>query len=271
MIETEEIPTQSKTLNYDVRYVAFIDILEFQELIAELDKNHNLVSRIRALLQVVHNPNVAGHTFPNSDLRARSISDAVAISTAVNADGLAHMLGNIEILALKLLDRGYFLRGAVVKGLLFHDDQQLFGSGFISAYQLESTISRYPRVMLTNDVVLDIQQYVSQNYPHLSKDQIRNSLDGSRHLHILRPYREDLDRFVNDEAECKRVVLCLSGIKSLIERRFDEALDTPARFEKVQWFAKYWNGVFGDLYHSLRIHGPGLAGPYAFAAATRRG
>jgi hypothetical protein len=34
-----------------------------------------------------------------------------------------------------------------------------------------------------------------------------------------------------------------------IQRRFDEATDEPQHFEKVQWFARYWNLVLEE--HSI--------------------
>lgn len=47
-------------------------------------------------------------------------------------------------------------------------------------------------------------------------------------------------------------------------------MDNPSDFEKVQWFAGYWNAVLGEVDASLRIHGPGLAGPYAYFAPASR-
>jgi hypothetical protein len=71
------------------------------------------------LLKRIHTPQQFDpSSFQGSDFRAQSISDAVAISTAVKANGLMHMFGAIETMATALLAEGYFIRGAIVKGPL---------------------------------------------------------------------------------------------------------------------------------------------------------
>jgi len=44
-----------------------------------------------------------------------------------------------------------------------------------------------------------------------------------------------------------------------IQRRFDESVDNPRHFEKVQWFARYWNGSINIAHPDLvLITGPGI-------------
>ena len=92
--------------------------------------------------------------------------------------------------------------------------------------------------------------------------QVRQSRDGPRHLDIL----QRTFRLLAHPEHASRLV----AIKDRIERRFQDAMDNPSDFEKVQWFAGYWNAVLGEVDASLRIHGPGLAGPYAYFAPASR-
>jgi hypothetical protein len=92
------------------------------------------------------------------DFRAQSISDAVAISTVANLDGLIRLFMAIENLAVELLKEGYFIRGALVRGKLYHDDRMVFGEALIRAYELENTIVRFPRVIVVRDVMQDIEE-----------------------------------------------------------------------------------------------------------------
>ena len=41
------------------------------------------------------------------------------------------------------------MRGAIVKGKLYHDDQIVFGSALVRAYELESTVVNFPRRFLS--------------------------------------------------------------------------------------------------------------------------
>ena len=87
------------------------------------------------------------------------ISDAVAISTLATGGGLVRLFQVIEALAVDLLKEGYFIRGALTKGTLYHDDTTAFGEALIRTYELENTVARYPRVMITRDVMADINRF----------------------------------------------------------------------------------------------------------------
>jgi len=148
----------AKKVAYEERYCAFVDILGFRELVSTLKTGNHQVNLMRDLLSKVHRPaqvNAGIRYGTNGNFRVQSISDAVAISTAVNQDGLLHMFYVLEHLILTLLTEGYFTRGAIVKGCLYHDSRMVFGEALVEAYRLESTIVRFPRIMLTRAVAED--------------------------------------------------------------------------------------------------------------------
>ena len=72
--------------NYEERYFAFVDILGFQGLIEQLKRGDTQFKTLWHLLKRIHTPpQFDPNPFLGSGFRAQSISDAVAISTAVNA------------------------------------------------------------------------------------------------------------------------------------------------------------------------------------------
>ena len=75
----------------------------------------------------------------------RHPSDAIAISTKVTLGGLWRMLYSLERLTLEPLAEGYFARGALVRGRLYHDETMAFGDALIKAYSLENNVVRFPR------------------------------------------------------------------------------------------------------------------------------
>jgi hypothetical protein len=246
---------------YTVRYVAFLDILGFRELITNLEKDETKLPFVRDLLRNIHNPDPENfkNILPNSGLRAQSISDAVAMSADMTPDGLAHMFMAVERLAQKLLKEGFFLRGAIVKGRVFHDPEMVFGEGVVRAHRYESTVARYPRIMLPREIVADVNQCLNEDrFQKVFNGQVRRSKDGPQYLHVLRLSAQIKD-MKSDSSERHKLLATLTDIRNHIQRRLDEAMDEPSHFEKVHWFADYWNEVFFGVDGLKRIEGPGLA------------
>jgi hypothetical protein len=254
---------------YEPRYCAFVDILGFEELIKDLRHDDKQYLALRTALQTVHKPKPATPESGEADFRAQSISDAVAISTAVNADGLRQLFLALETLALDLLESGHFIRGAIVKGGLYHDKQMVFGEALVDAFRLESTMVRYPRMMIRREVFNDAVAYFAHDE---WKTYIRTSPDGPRFLHVLRRIAEVVPQGLSglttapDPNEISRFV----KMRNQIEKRWEEAVDNPRHYEKVQWFVDYWSRycVPVRMVPALKGLGP-INPPRGFVRETR--
>ena len=97
---------------------------------------------------------------------------------------------------------------------------------------------------------------------------MRRATDGPWYVHTLHNFEAFLDQMKVLSIVAKADAgdfESWTAIQSKIEQRFNEAVDVPRHFEKVQWFAKYWN----DISHNypgpyvMRINGPGLDYPPA--------
>lgn len=254
----------AEPFSYEPRYCAFIDILGFRNLIDQLRGGTMTPLALRSLLTRIHQP-PTGTFFEFSDtgFAAQSISDAVAVSTKANAEALIQLFLSLESLALNLLHEGYFVRGAVVKGPLYHDEKMVFGEALVKAYSLEAEVVRFPRIMITSDIVRDINQYGKADSNMITQlgKRVCQADDGPYYLHILRQLEVAIGqspRFLED----KLIDLAFYGnAASKIQKRFDDAIDNPRHFEKVQWFAKYWNALLRG--NSI----PFIRGPGAFPRA----
>jgi hypothetical protein len=171
---------------YQERYCAFVDILGFRNLISSLPREGRSHQALKTLLTKIHQPPQGKINFHASDFRAQSISDAVALSTTTTAEGLVHLFSVLERLTFDLLFEGYLIRGAIVRGNLYHDEKMVFGKALIDAYDLETNIVKYPRIMLGRQVVEDA---LSSKWSERLKRHIRQSTDGPFHLHVLRKIR----------------------------------------------------------------------------------
>ncbi len=109
-------------MQYENRYFAFADILGFSNLIRQSKVGSLEVKEIHDLLKVVHKP-TGKYKIQNSAVRAQSIS----ISAKASEGGLRQMLGVLRDLSFRLLERGYFVRGGLVKGELVHLENAVLG------------------------------------------------------------------------------------------------------------------------------------------------
>ncbi len=242
---------------YETRYCAYADILGFKNIVAGLAKGDPSYKDLRDTLRKIYSPSPSIFSIhQDSDLRAQSISDAVCLSTTCSAHGLSHLFENLELLTIELLKKGYFLRGAVVKGKLFHDDGIVFGEASVRAFELENTVARFPRIMIAKEVRADAAAYRDDGEMNLT-ESIQPGADGPHNLNVLRIMKIAL--ILSRDAARKTHAVGYNKIAEQIQRRFDESVDDPRHFEKVQWFARYWNEVATDYSQVVRlIMGPGL-------------
>jgi hypothetical protein len=252
---------QSRIPGYINRYCAFIDILGFRGLVRELQTDVSRFVKLQAALTKIHWPVNAPKKDWTTDFRVQSISDAVAISTIANLSGLTHLFKAIETLAIDLLKEGYLIRGALVKGMLYHDDHMVFGDALVRAYELESTIARYPRVMVTRDIIDEIN-HSTRGFFREQREQyeiyLEQADDGPHYVHVLRNVASEISRIqienLNLRPEKRHSLEEYERMRDTIQKRLGESVDNPRHFEKVQWFARYWN----KCSPYIPVTGPGM-------------
>lgn len=253
-------PRMPNEPTYGPRYCAFVDILGFAELVTGLGQAPTNVSLLKNLLATIHTPK-GEHIryFTGSDLRAQSISDAVCLSSESTAPGLSHLFYALEEIAMSLLELGYFVRGAIVKGPLYHDDRMVFGEALLRAFHLEQEIVRYPRIMVTTEVFHDTEVYLEHEQFGIEfSDSIIQADDGPRFFNIMRTMRTVLD--MTDVPTERMLQMEKANILAArIQECFEASPDNPRHFEKVQWFAKYFNrSLERHAYGIHLVYGPGL-------------
>jgi hypothetical protein len=230
---------------YQERYCAYVDIIGFRGLINGLREAPSNFETLRSLLQKVHSR--PRNTRPSDpEVRAQSISDAVALSTEVHPRGLELLFDALEALAIDLLCEGYFVRGAVVKGRLYHDEHMVFGEALVRAFEFESEQARYPRIVVLQEVREDMLHYSGQRL-NPKMDRVRSSEDGPMYLDVLRPVialgqkrEHPYEKLTKAEEGQYR---SYAGIRDKIQARYGASIDIPKHFGKVHWFAQYWNDV----------------------------
>jgi hypothetical protein len=231
---------------YTERYCAYIDILGFSSLINELDRGNVEVAEIYRVLASVHARTSSGRP-EVADLRSQSISDAVALSAAANGEGLEALCRAAEELSRRLLRQGYFARGAITKGRLYHGPDIVFGPALVQAYHLEIEVAKYPRIVLPRSIAAEGVAY-SENGTHWKRyfdGRFIQASDGPFFLHVLRDLSLHVQQCARNKPsatnESDPKLTLLKMMRKSVQRRLDEASDNPNHFQKVAWFAAYWN------------------------------
>jgi hypothetical protein len=138
-----------------------------------------------------------------------------------------------------------------------------FSKLLVEAHRLETEVALYPRVMATRAVWQDFEKYRAEDDGGSLDDWIKQADDGPMFVHTLRStsafaYRTKLDNLSLSRPEQTNLDH-ITELQNIIQKKFDEAIDNPQHFKKVQWFAEYWNRSVpcgGTDFSS--IQGPGL-------------
>ncbi len=238
-------------VNYDVGFVAFIDVLGWSHAIERSVQDSELRTRMArvqsAVLQrasEILDPNDSGAPSLRANTYGYQFSDANILAVPQRESTRA----GAEFVALwcRLIAREYFragllVRGGVTIGRIFCEQGVCFGPALTRAYKLEQSAAQ-PMVVIdpcrkVQDYFCDEEQYgaLSSEGPH-TNNLFAKTADGRLFVDYLRPdpctnprYRP-LDVFQEDE------------LSKLLEKFSTEKSDPLDVREKKSWFQRYARG-----------------------------
>lgn len=106
-------------------------------------------------LELLHNAHLRATAIFGRDLDAGLIqfSDSIVLSRPFQLDALPLFIESIATWQRSLLLDGLICRGGVTFGKHFVKDRFLFSKGLIDAYHLESTQAKYPRIVVSKNLL----------------------------------------------------------------------------------------------------------------------
>jgi hypothetical protein len=255
---------------YEQRYVAFIDILGFKELIKRSEKeepneNENRPHAVSAIFNALNfDLSSINATYKkislgteSPDLRLNTFSDFVVISSKPTPGGLDALVFAVWFVVTEWLSKGYISRGGISRGKVVHRGYEegkspiVFGPAFVSAYTLEQEIADYPRVVLSKEVRL-VYSVIKQNGEgtiHALQKLIRQHDDGPHWIDIFGHIRKNgfdkLAEDVGDEAQ---------QFADALKHQLDEGADNPKLYRKTRWLVDRFNeAIISTRYEGLKI------------------
>lgn len=145
---------------YTECYIAFLDMLGFKKMIEKKGAEEilSIFERIdkpyKSILELGGRGLISAETV--DALKIKVMSDSICFYIdASKQNALLHILVSCAAFQYNLLDLSepILLRGAIVRGKLYAENDILFGPGLTQAYLMEEYNAKYPRIIITNDVL----------------------------------------------------------------------------------------------------------------------
>jgi hypothetical protein len=239
---------------FEDRFVAFVDILGFRDIVARMETEPGLFSTVRDALKTIdkqarefrdyraarkqsHEALLASGKVPLTSpphLHMTAFSDCYVISETFPA---WHVLAGVQALGATLLTHGILCRGAVVRGPAYHRDRVLFGPAVIEAYELESQVAKYPRILVTEEVRNAAWGYHEGRWKGRLFVQ---DTDGCWFINVLTPSMSDWIALSTANADLTSREF-LQTVRKWLNRRLQEPQSDLGKMSKLHWLVNHFN------------------------------
>ena len=249
-------------IKYERRIVAFIDILGFKEIVKQSEQDTTKIELLYSVLDFLKNwetsdkwdlkfveieEDAQKKGVDNSDIRGKtnttSFSDSIVVSVKVGEnvnEMTSTLVVNLAYIGAILIEKGILFRGGLTIGNILHNDNgTVFGQALIDAYHLETKSAKYPRIVLSDKLIREL------NYPIETK---RNRF----------PYHQYIDRFEDGcigfhqmiyyqvieswtEMTSEKMIDSLAKVRKTIINGLDNSFENPDVFEKYKWLKEQYN------------------------------
>lgn len=171
---------------YEDRVVAFIDILGFKNLVRE-----GRVSTILDAMEIIKRRIYEIEGVRKAQVDISQFSDCLILSAPNDQDGLPHLIHFVSLIASELFLNGIWCRGGITTGQMYHKGSVAFGEALIDAYNLESQLAIYSRILITwetADRYIEFRNDGQPRYKLRSRGNFfRQDFDNNLHLDIFSP------------------------------------------------------------------------------------
>jgi hypothetical protein len=230
---------------FQQRFVAFVDILGFSDIVKRMAAEEHLFTTVRDALQKLSSQSRdltqyrrKKRSEKRSDIRMTAFSDCYVLSESSSFSAW-RVLAAVQKLGADFLTEGILTRGAVLLGEAYHEGRVLFGQGVVDAYKSESEVAKYPRILVSAEVRKEVWGY--HTGPTWNRGLLKPDVDGLWFVNLLTPSLSKWWLLANPETPPVR-----SHLKQVREALIDawkRAKGNPAHESKVWWLIHRFNRV----------------------------
>ncbi len=246
------LKSSPQVVSYRPSIVTFIDILGFRSIVAN-QSPHEIFQTVERVQQHAGytDEDLVSETSLDTEIswtRCVFFSDSVVrvrpIDVEFHDGSLFHELIDLVHAQGELAHKGIFIRGGLTVGDIHQGDNVIFGPAMVRAYDLESSYSDYPRIVIDPIVLRALRadkrlrsehNSVAQELEHI-KRLVRKGDDGLYFIDYLGAFQNEMD-------EPSAFPEYLAGVKAHIVSQAVSASSNLAVLKKFLWMAKYLNAV----------------------------
>lgn len=167
---------------YKECYIAVLDLLGFRSALNSYNCETiaGFFDEINRQYIISYNKTVEP-IISKDDLHIKVMSDTVCMFVEVSVkNALTALMATCDYLQIRLLrfNIPILSRGAIVKGQIYHNNDVLFGNGFVKAYYLQEEITKYPRIIIDNEVIESYKAFDEAGQRYLDNFLIKDDCDG---------------------------------------------------------------------------------------------
>ncbi|MBW7843824.1 MAG: hypothetical protein H3C40_13970 [Ignavibacterium sp.] len=252
----------NSNLTYERRLIAFIDILGFKDIVKQSETDFTKIELIYSVLEYLKDwektekwdlkfleieEDAQKKGVSNFDLRGKtnttSFSDSIVVSVQVDNnvnEMVSTLIVNLAYIGTVLLEKGILFRGGLTIGNLIHiDNGTVFGQGLIDAYMLETRSAKFPRIILSDKLLKELNyplETKSNRYPyHQYLDRFDDGCVGFHQLiyyQVIESWTEMTPQLLTES---------LRKVRKVIVNGLDSSFEKPEVFEKYTWLKDQYN------------------------------
>ena len=138
--------------NFEFFFVAYLDILGFSKMVeSDIQNPYNSHLFFPKLFDVFKE--IQSNYDGENNLQVIQFSDSVVFAIPYEKENFSRFVKTVGEFQYNLFSQGLLCRGGLSFGKHFYKDGFLFSNGLIEAYKIESNLSRYPRIVISNDLL----------------------------------------------------------------------------------------------------------------------
>lgn len=249
-------------IKYERRIVAFIDILGFKEMVKQSEYDPTKIELLYSVLDYLKDwetsdkwnlklveieEDAQKKGVENFDIRGKtnstSFSDSIVVSVKVDNnvnEMTSTLIVNLAYIGAILIEKGILFRGGLTIGNIIHNQNgTVFGQGLIDAYLLETKSAKYPRIVLSDKLIKEL------NYPLETKKKrypfhqyVNRFDDGCIGFHQM-IYYQVTENWIGTTTD--KLISSLTNVRKVIIKGLDSSFENPEIFEKYRWIKEQYN------------------------------
>lgn len=147
---------------YQKKVVCFLDILGFKKHIQNSTKSTENFSKLLKAIEIIKEYKSTEEYFSviNESQMITQFSDCIVVSFDITEPSqVFYTVLSLQYLIVDLLNHDILVRGGIAYGDCVHTNDMLFGPALVEAYELESVVANYPRVILQESIINETLKY----------------------------------------------------------------------------------------------------------------